>query len=80
MHVTDASIYHPCLHARLLTGRGARKVALRNAGSGRWLCAEPSGRVVCDRIRAQAWEEWDLVLPSCKVRPFDACLRCMRLR
>lgn len=35
-------------------------ISLRNFRISRWLCAEPSGRVVCDRERVGPWEKWSL--------------------
>lgn len=36
-------------------------VSLQSQQSGRWLCAEPGGRAACDRERADAWEQFQVV-------------------
>lgn len=35
-------------------------VALQSLETGRWLCCEPGGRVVCDRGAIGAWEQWEV--------------------
>ena len=36
------------------------KVSLQNLRTNRWLCAEPSGRAVCDRAQPESCEKWTL--------------------
>jgi hypothetical protein len=36
------------------------KISLANYRTNRWLCAEPSGKAICDRPSPDIWEEWIL--------------------
>jgi len=36
------------------------KISLQNYRTNRWLCAELSGRAICDREQPDIWEQWTL--------------------
>jgi hypothetical protein len=36
------------------------QISLQNYRTNRWLCAEDTGRAICDRERPQSWEKWTL--------------------
>lgn len=36
------------------------KISLQNYRTNLWLCAEPSGRAICDREQPDTWEQWTL--------------------
>lgn len=36
------------------------KISLQNLRTSHWLCAEPSGRAICDRAAPDIWEQWTL--------------------
>lgn len=36
------------------------KISLQNLRTSRWLCAEPSGKAICDRNSPNIWEQWTL--------------------
>ena len=36
------------------------RISLSNYRTNSWLCAEPSGRAICDRAKPASWEQWTL--------------------
>lgn len=36
------------------------KISLQNYRTNHWLCAEPSGKAICDRAQPDIWEQWRL--------------------
>jgi hypothetical protein len=41
-------------------GHADGTISLQNFGNNRWLCAEPSGKAICDRENPDIWEKWTL--------------------
>lgn len=60
MHASQ-DVQNPGLEERWnVYARPAGIVCLQNYRTNRWLCAEPSGRAVCDRTNPGPWEDWRL--------------------
>jgi len=36
------------------------KISFQNYRTNRWLCAEPSGKAICNRDQPSEWEQWTL--------------------
>ncbi|WP_305732494.1 fascin domain-containing protein [Trichlorobacter ammonificans] len=48
------------------------QISLQNFRTNLWLCAEPSGRAICDRTAPASWEQWRLYAGGDKT---TVCLR-----